>query len=341
MVKKKEVIRNVFSGKEKIMLHALLRNGRTFNTHIANRLNISSQVTGRIRNRLERDEIIKGYSIELNHNFLGIKTFVLALFNIEGSETSVMTENLVGFYKVLANSITHIGLYAFKDLEDSDKYFNSLIKNFDNIKIMNTYVFPSEGLIKKCPRNLFYNAVRDFDGKGSCNYSEFSCNSSRKIKQLNNSEKDVLKQLIKKSNISSKKISVNLNRKISRSSVNRIRIKLEKRGIIKRYNADLDYEKLGINVLAFIFVNPRSDLIKKQDTYIRQCHRSKNVIGCYRLNEETTLFCGFKDLNDLENYINCLRRDYKGLIELKHIHLISPRGVIKESFDDLFLSLLE
>ena len=78
---------------------------------------------------------------------------------------------------------------------------------------------------------------------------------------------------------------------------------MESNGIIKSYNIELDYEKLGINVLAFIFLKPKPEIIKKQSEHIKQCKRSRKVIGCYRLNEETAMFCGFKDLNDLENFL--------------------------------------
>jgi len=339
--RKKEVSYNILSRKEKIMLHMLLRNGRAFNTRIANKINVSSQLTGRIRKELEKEGIIKGYSIELNHKFLGIKTFVIVLFDIKGkSIDEIMTDNLINLYKVVANTITHIGIYAFKELEDFDKYFISLIKNTEHIKITNTFILPVEGIVKHCSKNLFYNAVRDFDKKGICNDIRYSNKSKKKIKPLSNSEKSVLKQLVRKSNISCKKISLNLNKKISRCGVNRARIKLEKFGIIRKYNVELDYEKLGIGVLAFIFVNPKSEILKNHEHYIRQCQRSRNIISCYRLNEATAMFCGFRNLNDLESYINILRSEYKDLIEIKDIHIISPKGVIKESFDDLYLKLL-
>lgn len=111
----------------------------------------------------------------------------------------------------------------------------------------------------------------------------------------------------------------------------------EKRGIIRSYDIKLDYEKLGICVLAFIFLRQKPEIIKKQDAYINQYHKSKNVISCYRLNEETAMFCGFRNLNDLENYFNMLRSEYQDLVEIKDIHIISTMWVIKESFDDLYL----
>jgi DNA-binding Lrp family transcriptional regulator len=338
---KKEVSSNYLSKKEKIMLLDLLRDGRAFNTTIARKLNISSQVTGRIRRGLEKEGKIKGYSIDLNNHYFGIHTFVLVLFNIEGAnEDKIISDNLVGFYKVIANSITHIGLYAFKDLAESDHYFNSLIEHKEKIKVIETHIFPIEGIIKNCSRNLFCNAIQEFEGKGSCKVVEFPT-SKDSLKLLHENEKMIIRQLIKQSNISCKKISSKLNKVISRSAVNRIKAKLENCGVIKRYNINLDYEKLGINVLAFIFVSPEPEIFKLQEELIKKCHKSKYIIGCYRLNEGVALFCGFKNLNELENYSNSIRKQYNELIKIKHIHIISPKGVIKESFDDLYLKLLE
>lgn len=338
--RKKEVSSNYLSKKEKIMLLDLLKDGRVFNTDIARKLGISSQATGRIRRDLEKEDKIRGYSVKLNHNYLGIHTFVLALFNIEGpNEDKIMSSNLVSLYKVIANSVTHIGLYAFKNLTESDQYFNSLIIHKEKIKVIDAHIFPLEGVIKHCPRNLFHNAIQEFEAKEICMPTGFPVVKS-KWKPLHETEKNVIRQLIKQSNISCKKISARLNRTISRSGVNRIKSRLENCGIIKRYNVNLNYEKLGINVLAFIFLSPEPEISKLHEEMVRRCHKSKYIIGGYRLNEEIAIFCGFKNLNELENYSNRIREEYNNLIKIKHIHIISPKGVIKDSFDDLYLSLL-
>jgi len=85
----------------------------------------------------------------------------------------------------------------------------------------------------------------------------------------------------------------------------------------------------------------KPDWVYLNEEQIRElCDKAKYVVGCYRLNEEIALFCGFKNLNELENYSNHIREDYNNLFKIKHIHIISPKGVIKESFDDLYLKLL-
>jgi len=334
------------SGKERTMLNMLLRNGRTFNTTIARKLKISSQVTGRIRRRLEKEGVIKDYSLRLDHYFLGIRVFVLASFNMKGfHEDKLMSENLICLYKVLADSVTHIGFYAFKSLEESNAYFNSFIEHSDYIKIINLHISTIEGLIKYCPRNLFYNAIKKFEGGYTFRTASRPSYSIEKkkaeLKDLSPSEKGVLRALVKNSIISCKKISSNSNNiKITRTGVNRIKNRLENREIIREYNVNLDYEKLGINVLAFIFVSQKPESLQHEEDLIKQGYNSPHVVGCFKSNDGVALFCGFKNLNKLENWCDILRSKCQDLIEVKQVHIISPRGVIKESFADLYLSLL-
>jgi len=332
-----------FSRKEKTMLNMLLKNGRTFNTSIAKRLKISSQLTGRIRRKLEKEGIIKEYSINLNNRFLGLQTFALVLFNIEGSYEKILeAKNLISFYRVISNSTTHIGLYGFRNLKEYEDYFTSFIEYLDGIKIINSHVFSINSILKYSPKNLFWDAIKGFEGQTSSQFRSFNKRSyqRKRIKDLSNSEKEVLKSLIKNTKSSCKKISSNLNIKITRNGVNKIKSRLEDKRIIQGYDIKLDYEKLGINVLAFIFVTPLPEILKYQEEMTKKCRKLPMVIGCFRLNEETALFCGFKNLNELENYCFHLKTDYFDRLKVKSIRIISPRGVIKESFDDLYLSLL-
>lgn len=334
------------SGKERTMLNMLLHNGRTFNTNIARKLKISSQVTGRIRKKLEKEGVIKDYSLRLDHYFLDINVFVLTSFNMKGfHEDKLMSENLICLYKVLADSVTHIGLYAFKSLEESNDYFNSFIEHSDHIKIINLHISPIEGLIKYCPRNLFYNAIKKFEGEHAFHIAlRYQDIEKKKIKlgDLSLSEKNVLISLVKNSIISCKKISSNFNNiKITRTGVNRIKNRLENRNIIREYNVNLDYERLGINVLAFIFISQKPDSLQHKEDLIKRVYNSPCIVGCFKSNNGIALFCGFKNLNKLEDWCDVLRSKCKDLIEVKHVHIISPRGVIKESFVDLYLSLLE
>jgi hypothetical protein len=53
------------------------------------------------------------------------------------------------------------------------------------------------------------------------------------------------------------------------------------------------------------------------------------------------LLSGFKNLSELENYCdNKLKTIYREFINVKDVLIFSPKGIIKESFADLYLSLL-
>ncbi len=66
---------------EKKVLKLLIDNAKLSDTSIANKLNISSQAIGRIRKKLEED-IIKGYTVELDLKKLGLNTVSLIELNI-------------------------------------------------------------------------------------------------------------------------------------------------------------------------------------------------------------------------------------------------------------------
>ena len=61
---------------EKKVLKLLIGNAKLSDTSIANQLNISSQAVGQIRKKLE-EEIIEGYTVNINPSKLGINVFVI------------------------------------------------------------------------------------------------------------------------------------------------------------------------------------------------------------------------------------------------------------------------
>lgn len=329
------------SRKEKLMLKFLLKDGKISNTNLSKKLKISSQVTGRIKQKLERQGMIRGYPIELNPTFLGIHTFALILFKSNNSHyENLFSKNLICLYKVLADSITHIALYGFRDLGELNNQINSLIKHSNDIKIGAIHILPVEGIIKRSSRNVFYDALSGFKRCQITNHSSKPNERKIKIKYLTFPEKQVLRALVENSNFSCKRISLNTN--LSYKSVNRIKKRLEAGEIIKSYNLDLDYVKLGLNFLSFIFLNVKSSFIENKKELLKTCSKSHQVISCFGTNGKHILLCCFRDMAELNNYCDkILRTQYKEFVEIEDVYLVSTKDIIKESFTDLYLSLLE
>jgi len=341
--KKEEIV--YLSAKGRIMLNMILRNGRISNTAIARKLKISSQVTGRIRRSLEKDEVIKGYSAEVDLEVLNINAFVLILFKLDiNHEQKVMTDNLISLYKILGNPITHIGLYAFQNVESAQEYIHSLIEHSNGIKIVKTCVFSRKDIVKHSSKNTFYNAINGFKNIPTIHPHLITKGTKkRKSNDLSLSEKEVLKELVKNSRTSCKKISARITKlKITRTGVHRIEKRLEEHGVIKRYNVNLDYGKLGVNILAFFVLSLKPEALIERDNMIKQAGKSYTVICSFECDNESILLCGFRNLSELESFGDVvLKTSYREIVDLKDIFIFTPKGIIKESFVDLYLSLLD
>jgi len=118
---------------EKKVLKFLLENSKLSDTSIGNKLNISSQATGRIRKILE-EEIIKKYSIEPYIEKIGVLIFVVCQAklkeNLEENEREKFEKELIS-NKNIIEIIKNIGSYdyyiqsGFRNIEEVNNFWNS------------------------------------------------------------------------------------------------------------------------------------------------------------------------------------------------------------------------
>ena len=343
------------TGNEKTVLKILLKNSRASDIEIAQKLKISSQAVSKIRTKLRNKKIIRDYVVNLDYSKLGINTFAFVLLEIPSHsikkclENKKVLKNSMGLYKVFKNDISHIGLFGFKNLEELDEYFDFInSKCSDYIKIKNVYTFPGKGLFKHSLDNLFFLIVEEL-GKEKYpvpKFFDYHLDKREKIKfeKLSMNEKEILKFLIKDCKISCNKIASELgDSSITVSAINKIRKRLQEKGVIKNYSILLDYEKLGINIFSFIFVNKKKEFWDFKDGFSKWASDSPNVIGCYKLNQNSlnVLFCGFRNLDELENYCSALESQNNGLLGIDKIYITSPKGIIKDFPSDLFDMVLK
>jgi len=157
------------TGNEKTILKILISDSRTPDIEIGAKLKISSQAVSKIKRKLKQLDLISDYVTDLDYSKLGINTFALVLLDISpfsfekySGDKSIL-KNAIGFYRVFKNDITHIALFGFRDLEELDKYFDSLhSKHSDHIKIKNVYTFPVQSFLKHSFNDLFFLLVREF-----------------------------------------------------------------------------------------------------------------------------------------------------------------------------------
>ncbi len=160
---------------------------------------------------------------------------------------------------------------------------------------------------------------------------------------ISGNERGVLKHLIHDGRATSTEIAKELG--ITSQAVGRIKEKLEGSGVITGYHADVDYEKLGIEVLAIAFFRFRSGSwtrLEKDD--IRQRVKGPHLIRVYRFSEGDVthmVVYGFRSLKELDNYFHILQTERGHISELKKLHVLSAGSVLKDSPEELFTKVIE
>jgi len=157
------------------VLKLLVENPLTTNQDISNKLEITSQGVGKIRKQLIEKGFIRDQELSLDYEKLGINIFTIALIKILPSvfkkfmnnelEKVLKPTNAIRTYAIPETDITHIIIYAFRDIKEYDKYFRNILEEFgDYVEIKHTFVL-SSGSILKSSSKLMLLEVLDSYGK--------------------------------------------------------------------------------------------------------------------------------------------------------------------------------
>jgi len=116
-------------------------------------------------------------------------------------------------------------------------------------------------------------------------------------------DKDILGELAKNGKAKIKKIAKKLG--LPMSTVHHRIKQLEGNGTIKRYEAVLDYKKMGITLTAFVFITVNYDKIKSQEDVARAIGKMENVDGAYIVTGETDIIAKIRarDVDELNDII--------------------------------------
>ena len=161
--------------------------------------------------------------------------------------------------------------------------------------------------------------------------------------KLIRNEKGVLKFLIENGRVSDKEISRKLD--ITSQAVGKIRRKLEASGIIKGYSTIVDYEKLGINVMAialFKFTPESRKTLREED--IDERVKGHHIIDFYRVPEGDVTHIvtyGFRSLEELDHYFHILQTERGHISEIKKLYILSAKSLRKNSPQELLLKIID
>lgn len=159
---------------DKKTLTLLLEDGRMTDTAIAQKLGVTKQAVGRIRKKLEKKGVIRRYTTELDYERLGIHSFAIVLASLtdkwlkmgelEATERLVRDPNIIKVFRVSRGEITHVLVYAFKNLAELETYFQKPRENGLVIKQM--HICSHIGMSKDENKELFEKILSEpLEGK--------------------------------------------------------------------------------------------------------------------------------------------------------------------------------
>jgi len=157
---------------EQKTLELILGNAKIKNREIAERLGLTSQAIGKIRGNLRKKNILKGYEAILDYENMGIRLFALSLvkimpkafrkYNKDEINKIIQPPNVIALFTVPQTTITHIILYAFRNIAEYDNYFRTLQERLAGLmEVKESYVFSNNSYIKNSPRELFFKVLSE------------------------------------------------------------------------------------------------------------------------------------------------------------------------------------
>lgn len=155
---------------EKFVLRLLVVNPSITNNDIAKKIKITSQGVGKIRKQLNEKGIIKSQELSLDYEKLDVNIHAIALIKILPSvfkkfknnklDKVLKPINAIRSYAIPETDITHIIIYAFRNIKEYDTYFRSILKEFgDHVEIKHTFVLSSGSIIKSSSKDMFLDVL--------------------------------------------------------------------------------------------------------------------------------------------------------------------------------------
>jgi DNA-binding Lrp family transcriptional regulator len=164
------------SPHERQLLMALLENGVASNTDLAKQLGVSATAARKIRMKLERTGIIRGYRPVLDLSILGANVFTLLEIRIlpkgwseeHGASIQghlVRHENVIAVYRLPEGQATHAVVAGFRNQEEVDRFMHVLQSQYSELlEIRHCYTFSTRSVLKEDPRGLLTKILLEWEG---------------------------------------------------------------------------------------------------------------------------------------------------------------------------------
>ncbi len=159
---------------EVFVLKQLVEDPSTTNQDISDKLDLTPQGIGKIRKQLFEKGYIRTQELGLDYEKLGINIHAIAMVkilpsvfkNFKNNELDKVLQpiNAIRSYAIPETDITHIIIYAFKDIKEYDTYFRNILEEFgDYVEIKHTFVLSSRSVIKSSSTLMFLDILNNLE----------------------------------------------------------------------------------------------------------------------------------------------------------------------------------
>ncbi|CAM4360784.1 Lrp/AsnC family transcriptional regulator [Zobellia roscoffensis] len=149
------------------------------------------------------------------------------------------------------------------------------------------------------------------------------------MENLDMTDLELLKQLQKNSNITTKELAVTVN--LSPTPVyERVR-KLEKEGYIKRYSALLDAEKMGLELIVFCDITLKQHTKDIGNQFVKDIRAVKEVTECYNISGDYDFRLKVL-VRDMKHYQDFVINTLGAVNNIGSAHSTFVIGTIKQSY---------
>ncbi|MDR4499215.1 MAG: Lrp/AsnC family transcriptional regulator [Candidatus Scalindua sp.] len=156
------------------VLKLLVENPITTNQDISDKLKITPQGIGKIKKQLIEKGFIKNQEMSVDYEKLGINIHAIALIKILPSvfkkfknnelDKVIKPVNAIRSYAIPETEVTHIIIYAFRNIKEYESYFRGILENFgDYVEIKHTFVFSSGSIVKSSAKLMLLDVLKKLE----------------------------------------------------------------------------------------------------------------------------------------------------------------------------------
>ncbi|MDD5086758.1 MAG: Lrp/AsnC family transcriptional regulator [Candidatus Nanoarchaeia archaeon] len=138
---------------------------------IAKSMHLSPQAIFKIREKLEKCGIIKGYIPIIDFKKIGINIMALMIIRLSPSMWKTFSDDqiseriskapyVIDAYRVADESASHILLLAFRDIAQKERYISEVqTKYADDVTIKGVYTFSVQKIISHSPLGILHEII--------------------------------------------------------------------------------------------------------------------------------------------------------------------------------------